>query len=318
MRLNSGLILTLIAMLLEANKAEAAFHFMKIEQVIGGVNGDTSAQAVQLRLMAGGQNQVQSSRLIVRDAAGLNPVVLEAMDAPVASGTAGRRVLLVTGNFLKYTNPALTLPTQTATAPNFIMDPIPASYLAAGSLTFEDDFGTIYWRLTWGGTNYTGATTGSTTNDPDGNFGKLSFALPTSGLQAVRYQFLAANDSTSNDLDYLLTTGAAAWLNNASNTVMYTTVAGTPGDYNDDGIADTADYVVWRKMQGTNFNLAGNGDENGTSGGIVDTGDFNYWRQNFGRNYTGSGGDSPTPEPASAILSLVMVLFLSISARRVR
>ena len=30
--------------------ADATFHFMQIEQVIGGVNGDTSAQAVQLRM----------------------------------------------------------------------------------------------------------------------------------------------------------------------------------------------------------------------------------------------------------------------------
>src|SRR5438552_28664 len=29
---------------------------------------------------------------------------------------------------------------------------IPASYFAAGSLTWESDGGIIYWRLSWGGT----------------------------------------------------------------------------------------------------------------------------------------------------------------------
>src|SRR5947207_909223 len=51
-----------------ANPARAAFHVMQIEQVIGGViNGasaDTSAQAIQLRMRAAGQNFVSAARLI--------------------------------------------------------------------------------------------------------------------------------------------------------------------------------------------------------------------------------------------------------------
>ena len=33
-----------------AQPAFATFHLMQIEQVIGGVNGDTSRQAIQLRM----------------------------------------------------------------------------------------------------------------------------------------------------------------------------------------------------------------------------------------------------------------------------
>ena len=36
----------------------AARHLMQIEQVIGGIDGDSEAQAVQLRLRNGGQNRV--------------------------------------------------------------------------------------------------------------------------------------------------------------------------------------------------------------------------------------------------------------------
>ena len=38
--------------------ALASFHVMKVEQVIGGVGGDTSQQAIQLRMRAVGQNLV--------------------------------------------------------------------------------------------------------------------------------------------------------------------------------------------------------------------------------------------------------------------
>ena len=45
-----------LASLAFALPAQATFHFMQIEQVIGGVNGDTTAQAVQLRMRFAGQN----------------------------------------------------------------------------------------------------------------------------------------------------------------------------------------------------------------------------------------------------------------------
>src|SRR5262249_20459745 len=36
---------------------------------------------------------------------------------------------------------------------------------------------------------------------------------------------------------------------------------GAAGDYNADGRVDALDYTVWRNNLGTNFNLAGNGDD---------------------------------------------------------
>ena len=47
-----------------ASPAAVSFHFMQIEQVIGGVNGDPSAQAIQLRMRTCFQNQVQQARLV--------------------------------------------------------------------------------------------------------------------------------------------------------------------------------------------------------------------------------------------------------------
>ena len=45
---------------------------MQIAQVIGGVNGDPSAQAIQLRMRTGFQEQVQNARLVVYDMTGSN------------------------------------------------------------------------------------------------------------------------------------------------------------------------------------------------------------------------------------------------------
>src|SRR5688572_976872 len=125
-----------------ATSASGSFHEMIVERVIGGVNGDTTAQAIQLRMRTAFQNQVQQSRLKVRDAAGNNPILLIDMTTSVPNFAAGSRVLIATANFANYTCPSAV--------PDFIMStPIPASYLAAGRITFEDDFNTVYWSLAY-------------------------------------------------------------------------------------------------------------------------------------------------------------------------
>lgn len=121
----------------------------------------------------------------------------------------GVRVLIASANFAGHTSPAAV--------PDFTLtNLIPASYLVAGTLTFEDNFGTVYWRLSWGGASYTGPTTGSITNDADGNFGPPSpSALPSSGGLALRFLGTASALSTRNSTDYALTPGNATFTNNA-------------------------------------------------------------------------------------------------------
>lgn len=224
------LVLSAVCSLIAACPAFASFHFMQVEQVIGGVNGDTTAQAIQLRMRSAGQNLMQFSRLRVHDAAGLNPVLVIDMTTMVASGVAGRRVLIASPNFTSYTNPAVV--------PNFTMtNLIPASYLAAGSLTFEGDDGTIYWRLSWGGAGYTGPHSGSATNDSDGNFGPgVPFALPSTSLQAVQFTGASNALSTNNAAQYVVTAGAATFTNNATtsfvvqNAVCATSLGDTDGN----------------------------------------------------------------------------------------
>lgn len=209
------LFFVLLACAFGPRTAHATFHLMQIERVIGGVNGDVSAQAIQLRMRGGFQNQIQESRLRVWDAAGANPVVLfdpsgSAPEQPLQG--VGVRVLLATQHFTSYTNPPL--------APDYLLaGPIPASYLAAGSLTFEDKLGTVYWRVSWGGVNYTGPGTVSSTNDAqlDGTFNPpFNGPLPSTGDIALQTILAAAVGGTSTLADYALSPSPATFTNNAS------------------------------------------------------------------------------------------------------
>lgn len=198
--------ITIVA--IASSQAFASFHFMQIEQVIAGVNGNTNAQAIQLRMRIGFQNQMQFAKLVARDAAGANPVTLATFAGPVANTPAGSRVLIASSGFAAQVAAPIT--------PDAIMtNLIPASYLTAGSLTFESTTNVVYWRLSWGGAAYTGPTTGDLTNDADGNFGKLTTALQSTTLQAHQFTGSVTAASTVNSSDYIVTAGAATFTNNA-------------------------------------------------------------------------------------------------------
>ena len=61
---------------LPATPAAVFFHLMQIEQVIGGDDGDVTAQAIQLRMRSNDECFVAGAKLWARDAAGENPVLL--------------------------------------------------------------------------------------------------------------------------------------------------------------------------------------------------------------------------------------------------
>jgi len=218
-----GLAVAVATTLASGRPAEATFHVMQIEQILAGVDGSTATQAIQLRMRLSGQNLVSQARLVVRDAAGANPVILQSIPTSVSAFAAGSRILLATANFSTATNPGVT--------PDFILEsPIPDTYIAAGSLTFESDGGIVYWRVSWGGAGYTGSTVGSITNDADGEFGP-AFAgpLPTGSGQALYFQFAAGAPSTSNSADYALTNGSAVFTNNAGASGSIVSLVGVPG-----------------------------------------------------------------------------------------
>ncbi len=225
------------------------FDLMQIEQVIGGVDGDTTAQAVQLRMRAEFQCLMSFTRLWVHDATGANPVLLVDFTTDVAGCRAADRVLITSVNFADFLD-------GSAPADFTLTNLIPESYLAAGSLTFEDDFGTIYWRLSWGGNAYTGPNDGDCINDDDcpGDFGPpWPGPLPSGGVQALQFQGAAAAESTTNFDDYELTMGAAVFTNNAGQSATVTPPDVCPWDCEvfSDGVVSTADLLALLSQWGS-------------------------------------------------------------------
>jgi hypothetical protein len=93
--------------------------------------------------------------------------------------------------------------------------------------------------------------------------------------------------------------GSLAWNTTQlyTNGVLAVDGAGLPGDYNGDGSVDAADYVVWRKNDGSQ---AG----------------YDTWRANFDRTTGGAAATSAIiPEPETA-LSLVLGIMAMVFWRR--
>jgi T5SS/PEP-CTERM-associated repeat protein len=81
--------------------------------------------------------------------------------------------------------------------------------------------------------------------------------------------------------------------------VLSVASTGTPGDYNNNGIVDAGDYVLYRKYAGTTHVLP-----NDPTGGTIGTIQYNTWRSHFGQPPgSGSGLDgAQVPEPATLVL----------------
>jgi hypothetical protein len=217
--------------------ADANHHVMQIQLVIGGVHGDITAQAIQLRQRFAGQNIVSAGRIRAFDANGLNPITIINFTTNVPNSAGGDTILVCTNSFLSKTTPA--------TVADFVMtNPIPVAYLNAGRITFEADAGTIWWSLAYGGASYVGSNILNATNDTDGNAAPaFGTALPTSGNKALQYNGAASGASTTNAANYVLTANAAIVTNNAR--VSFTVKAACAGDLNGDGFVDDTDFVLF-------------------------------------------------------------------------
>jgi autotransporter-associated beta strand protein len=92
------------------------------------------------------------------------------------------------------------------------------------------------------------------------------------------------------------------------------TVTGLAGDYNANSVVDAADYVIWRKLQGTATTLP-----NDPHGGTIGSLQFDNWRANFG-NMAGSGASTSAivPESRSVLLLLLGAVVARSRRRRIR
>lgn len=111
-------------------------------------------------------------------------------------------------------------------------------------------------------------------------------------------------DTVVEATTYATSTGLFAGLRGLANStqstfrfdrIVYSTVtpgSATPGDYNFDGVVDTADYTVWRDEEGqSGTHLAADPNQDGS----VDQADYDTWRDNYG-----TVGEAPTLATATA------------------
>ncbi len=78
----------------------------------------------------------------------------------------------------------------------------------------------------------------------------------------------------------------------------------TPGDYNEDGTVDAADYVVWRN----NVGAAAGTLPNDVDGGTIGPAQYNTWQANFGLTSSAASNfaaNTLVPEPTSVALLLL-------------
>ncbi|MCA9238770.1 MAG: hypothetical protein KDA37_01155 [Planctomycetales bacterium] len=100
------------------------------------------------------------------------------------------------------------------------------------------------------------------------------------------------------------------------------------GDYNQDGVVDSADYTLWRDLLGSSIDLAADGDLNG----VVDQGDYLVWQNAFGSTHTppmvtitslttlsaAASQAVGSPEPAAAVMLATLFAAGLLAPRRSR
>ena len=139
---------------------------------------------------------------------------------------------------------------------------------------------------------------GSATDDwafrwanPDSSTNRIAEILAFNAAGRLTWNFIAGLDVSVRDLGDGFTY------------VMLLPIA--TADYNQNGVVDAPDYVMWRKSLGSTTNHAADGNHNG----IVDNDDFELWRSTFGELAIGSGSAiAATPVPEPGILPLVTII----------
>jgi probable HAF family extracellular repeat protein len=120
--------------------------------------------------------------------------------------------------------------------------------------------------------------------------------LVAGGLAANDWEYLATAFQ-ANGLSQILGAGLPTTQSSGQKPFLLKAANQLAGDFNNDGAVDAADYIVWRKTDGTQPA-------------------YNAWRANFGRsNAIGSLAGTRVPEPSAAMLVLLAVALNSLYLR---
>lgn len=93
------LVLLPLLLMIQPRIAGATFHLNEISKVMVGLNGNNTIQAVEIKMLLGGQNAITGSTIKVYDGGGAFVATLGTFAGPVPSGVSGRKILCATHNF---------------------------------------------------------------------------------------------------------------------------------------------------------------------------------------------------------------------------
>ena len=145
----------------------------------------------------------------------------------------------------------------------------------------------------------------------------LDIALNTGLTMGATFDVLTAS-SIMADAAMLSLTGApgfeASIVGGTTLQLAFTgATGGVAGDYNDDGVVNAADYVLWRNAAASGGSLM----NEGATPGVVDQADYDFWVSRFGATSgAGSAAGAAVPEPASLLLVLIAFGWLGLQVCR--
>jgi hypothetical protein len=136
------------------------------------------------------------------------------------------------------------------------------------------------------------------------------------GLNAGTYTLIQYGSRTGSVLNFGPITAPTGFdyelVDTGSMINLIVDLPGVPGDFNDDGIVDSGDYLIWKKYANTEADLPNDGNLPGPIGPAH----YALWQQNFGA-VAGGGSGSPVPEPTTvAVVALGLAAFSSRRRRR--
>jgi hypothetical protein len=113
----------------------------------------------------------------------------------------------------------------------------------------------------------------------------LDYQISSAGGVAIRRDAVSGDPTVNFVASFGSATATTGIVQGFSFVTQFTVqpIPKLPGDYNDDGVVDSADYVVWRNLAGTTYTQS----------------DYDVWQANFGQS-VGNGVALPSAEPLSA------------------
>jgi hypothetical protein len=199
------------------------------------------------------------------------------------------------------------------------------NYLTLDGVAAINDAGQVVFGSTLTGTGVTGINDRGLWGGTPGNIsliareGDVVDLDPGAGellrtIQSISFANGFSSPVGSSASAALNDAGQVAWqavftaVSGGGTAVFLTTLPAQPGDdldgdYNDDGIVDAADYVVWRKFDTTSTDLPN--DPNPLP---IDIDQYNTWRAHFNEADPGNGSSNSVPEPTVLVLAATIAM----------